>query len=62
MQDKYIRDPETGALLSTDHSGLRAYKLQKKKSKQITEMSDDINSLKNELSEIKSLLKTIIHR
>lgn len=62
MQDKYTRDPSTGALLCVDHAGLRAYRAQKKKSHQITEMSDDINSLKNELSEIKSLLETIIQR
>ena len=47
MQDKYTRDPSTGALLCVDHAGLRAYRAQKKKSQQITEMSDDINSLKS---------------
>tara|TARA_B110000037_G_C16819894_1_gene383224 strand:- start:246 stop:452 length:207 start_codon:yes stop_codon:yes gene_type:complete len=64
--EKIIRDPSTGAILSTDVAGLRAFKkkreIQRMQATTIVEMSDDINSLKDELSEIKLLLKSIIQR
>lgn len=64
--DQLKRDPSSGALLSTDVAGLRAFKkkreIQRLQATTIVEMSDDINSLKDELSEIKSLLKSIIQR
>ena len=59
-RDKYQRDEETGALLSVDHSGLAAYKKGKVRSLQMNQMCDDINSLKEELFDIKNVLKTIV--
>lgn len=65
-QDNFIRDEASGAILSTDVVGLRNHKKRraqmKKKDNQILEMSNDINSLKDELSEIKLLLKSINQR
>jgi len=63
--DEWTRDPESGALCSTDHAGLAAYKSkilqQKTQKKRITEMSDDINSLKDDFQEMKGLLKRVIN-
>tara|TARA_A200000159_G_scaffold137608_1_gene137968 strand:- start:1159 stop:1362 length:204 start_codon:yes stop_codon:yes gene_type:complete len=65
-QDNFIRDEASGAILSTDVVGLRNHKKRraqmKEKDNQILEMSNDINSLKDELSEIKLLLKSINQR
>ena len=55
----FSRDDSTGALLCIDNVGLKAYKLQKKKT---AEMTDDINNLKKECMEIRNLLETLIQK
>ena len=66
VNDTYARDNSTGALISTDYAGLAAYKKRKKllkeKSLEMDKMSNDINSLKEELFEIKSVLQTIVQK
>jgi len=62
---EYNRDPESNALVSVDSNGLAAYKRRKflanQRSSQITEMSDDINSLKEDFQEIKSILMQLVN-
>ena len=60
--DKYTRDESTGALLSRDSSGLAAYKAKKNQSRKIDEVCDDINSLKQDLADIKEALKVILKK
>ena len=60
--DKYVRDKETNALISSDHSGLAAYKAKKKQSLKIEEVCDDRNSLKQDLADIKEALKIILKK
>jgi hypothetical protein len=62
VTDKYKRDPNSNALISTDHEGLAAYRAKKTQSKQLLQVTDDINNLKNELSDIKEALKIILER
>lgn len=50
----------SGAIVSKDVDSLRAYKLQKAKSVQLNTMRNDINQLKNDMSEIKELLKGLV--
>lgn len=50
----------TGAVVSKDGDSLIAYKKQKAKLEQINSMRNDIDQLKNDMSEIKSLLKALI--
>jgi len=54
-----IRDTVTGAILNSDQNALKAYK--EKKRKQIA-MEEDINSLKNDIVDIKSMIKELIRR
>lgn len=49
-----------GVFVNTDEAGLLAYKARKKRNKMVDEMSDDINTLKEELAEIKDALKILI--
>lgn len=49
-----------GAVISKDDESLNAYKLQKAKNAQLNKMRNDIDSLKNDLSEIKELLKGLV--
>ena len=62
---EYNRDDESGALVNVDNTGLAAYRkrkyLAKQITSQITEMSDDINSLKEDFQEIKSILMQLVN-
>ena len=59
--DKYYRDPNNGALISNDNEGLKSYRMQKQKASQITEMSKDINNLKEEMLGIRDALHEILN-
>lgn len=54
--DGLVRDQNTGAILNLDDSAIAA----RRKSMQLTSALDDINTLKNEVSELKSLLHGLI--
>lgn len=54
--DGLVRDQKTGAILNLDDSAIEA----RKKSKHLGSALDDINMLKNEVSEIKTLLRELI--
>lgn len=46
--------------MNTDHAGLVAYRARKKQSLRMDEVCNDINSLKEDLAEIKSALQVIL--
>tara|TARA_B100001113_G_scaffold217348_1_gene178297 strand:- start:173 stop:379 length:207 start_codon:yes stop_codon:yes gene_type:complete len=54
--DGLVRDQNTGAILNLDDSAIAA----RRKSMQLSSALDDINTLKNEVSELKSILRGII--
>jgi len=54
--DGLVRDETTGAIINLDDSAIVA----RRKSKQLSSALDDINMLKNEISEIKSLLRELV--
>jgi|TARA_A100001234_G_scaffold193987_1_gene182042 hypothetical protein len=54
--DGLVRDETTGAILNLDDSAIEA----RRKSKQLGSALEDINKLKNDVSEIKSLLRELI--
>jgi hypothetical protein len=54
--DGLVRDQNTGAILNLDNSAIEA----RRKSKHLSSALEDINMLKNEISEIKSLLLELI--
>ncbi len=57
---EYVKDDENSAVLSVDNSSLSAYKMRKKQSCEYEEAINDINNIKSELSEIKSLLSQLV--
>ena len=59
---KYQRDRNSKAILSNDSSGLALYKAQKQKFNQIKSYGEDINSLKQEMVDIKDLLLKILDK
>tara|TARA_X000001316_G_scaffold10762_1_gene3535 strand:- start:369 stop:575 length:207 start_codon:yes stop_codon:yes gene_type:complete len=54
--ESFARDTKTGAILNVDNAGLMAYKNRRQMSTQV----DEINKLKEDMQEIKSLLTKIV--
>lgn len=54
--DGLVRDMRTGAIINNDRSAIEA----RRKSQNLTTAIDDINNLKEEISEIKALLHELI--
>lgn len=61
---KYVRDGNSKAIISTDHVGLKAYKARKNKEReqanQLRQFENDINTVKQEMQDIKLLLQQIL--
>lgn len=55
----YYKTP-VGSVISKDMEGLAAYKKQKAKNSQLNTMKEDIDQLKNDISEIKEMLKGLV--
>ena len=59
-----VRDTESGAIVNIDRSAylnaLERHKNKEKQKKTIEDNTKDINSIKSEISEIKTMLKTLI--
>lgn len=61
-EQKIRRDEHSGAVLSVDHEGLRAYKKRRAQNTKMATLESDINILKQDISEIKDLLQQILIR
>ncbi len=57
-QDHLYRDVDSGAIINTDNSAFEKYKRSKLK---FQNMEHELNYLKGEISEIKGLLKQLVH-
>lgn len=51
-----------GALINKDNDALQAYKLKKVKQHKMQQLEDDVSDLKNDMSEIKELLRKLINK
>tara|TARA_B100000945_G_C20296038_1_gene555668 strand:- start:227 stop:448 length:222 start_codon:yes stop_codon:yes gene_type:complete len=60
-----VRDPKSGSLININDSGYETYLTQrefkKKKNEKVSTMEEDLANLKNEMNEIKSLLKELVY-
>ena len=57
-----VRDTSSQALLNTDRMGLVAYKNARDKHKQMSESIDDINTMKQDINELKTLMQRILDK
>jgi hypothetical protein len=57
---EYVKDDKNSAVLSVDNNSLKAYKSRRTQSREYEEAINDINNIKSELSEIKSLLTQLV--
>ena len=57
-----VRDKNSKALLSRNHEGLKAYKIQRNRNNKILEYENDINTLKQEVTEIRSAIELLVNK
>lgn len=63
MQVKgFKRDGESGALLNTDKASLQAYKESKARANRLNKLESDVKSMKDDMAEIKELLKKALSK
>jgi hypothetical protein len=56
------RDVNNGALLNKDNSALGAYKKMKQKNNELEQMKSKVNSLDEEIKDVKNLLNQILEK
>ena len=57
-----IRDMSNQAVLNTDISALEAYKRKRNKQQEIDEVISDINNMKSDIDQIKSLMQRLLEK
>ena len=57
-----VRDRNSKALLNTNNESLKAYKIKRNANNKILEYENDINTLKNEVSEIRSAIELLVNK
>ena len=60
-----VRDPKSGSLININDTGYETYLTQRefkrKKNEKVSTMEEDLDNLKSEMNEIKSLLKELVY-
>ena len=57
-----VRDMSNQAVLNTDISALEAYKRKRNKQQEIDEVISDINNMKSDIDQIKSLMQRLLDK
>lgn len=57
-----VRDMDSKAVLNTNVPALQAYKKKREKQQEVNAAVDDINTMKNEINEIKTLMQRILDK
>tara|TARA_A100000172_G_scaffold71571_1_gene52245 strand:+ start:104 stop:328 length:225 start_codon:yes stop_codon:yes gene_type:complete len=64
-QSDLARDPQTGSIINVNNLDYEKYvasrKVKNAKTKQVSTIEEDLVNLKNEMNEIKSLLKELVN-
>jgi hypothetical protein len=56
------KDPNTKAVVNIDNSGLSSYRKQRDKQKALDQAFQDINNMKQEFNELKTLMQRILDK
>ncbi len=57
-----VRDTRNQAVLNSDVDGLAAYKKKREKQQQMESAVDDINTMKQDINELKTLMQRILEK
>jgi esterase/lipase len=60
-ENSFVKNTKNLALINQDIAGLKEYKAKKDTSNKMMQLSDEINTMKSEISEIKSLLQLLVN-
>lgn len=60
-ENNFVKSTENKALINRDVAGLKEYKNKKEATTKIMHISDEINNMKSEITEIKSLLQQLVN-
>ena len=61
-ETRFVKDLRNRSLVNTDVAGLHEYKRRKQMQNQVEVLSGEINNMKNEMAEIKSLLVQLVQK
>lgn len=61
-EDRFLKNVYNQALVNTDVAGLKDYKNKKDLNRQVNDITGEINNMKTEMSEIKSLLQQLVNK
>lgn len=62
MPDTFLRDVHSKALINTDARGAQAYKVRREKSDRLLALEKHINSVVQDIAEMKEMIKSLIVR
>ena len=61
-EDRFLKNAYNQSLVNTDVAGLKDYKNKKDLNRQVSGITGEINNMKTEMSEIKSLLQQLLNK
>jgi hypothetical protein len=60
-ENRFLKNTMNNSLINTDIAGLKEYKNKKEMANKVNSLSDEINIMKTDISEIKSLLQQLVN-
>jgi uncharacterized coiled-coil DUF342 family protein len=60
-ENRFVKNIENLALINRDIAGLKEYRNKKEATTKMMHISDEINNMKSEITEIKSLLQQLVN-
>lgn len=59
-ENSFVKSTKNNSLINQDLAGLKEYKNKKETANKMIQLSDEINNMKSDISEIKSLLQQLV--
>jgi len=59
-ENSFVKSTKNNSLINQDFAGLKEYKNKKETANKMIQLSDEINNMKSDISEIKSLLQQLV--
>ena len=61
-ENSFVKSTKNNSLINRDVAGLKEYKNKKETVNKMIQLSDEINNMKSDISEIKSLLTQLVNQ
>ena len=60
-EHRFVKNIANNSLINTDIAGLKDYKNKKELASKVNDLSGEINNMKNDIADIKSLLQQLVN-